>query len=151
METSIKDRLFALLDEFEKINKSNVLRPSQNNRRKKQDKQKKTNPLENLEKESQTTNSIEFSLQNSYPSSFENIILTDNLPFQLPIEPVPYNVLKIINLGTSCVKVSANENETIFHAFYAPKGSPHIFLTINSVLEVFFIEKDTGEKVWLAK
>jgi hypothetical protein len=141
MENTIKDRLISLLEEFDKIHNSKVLIPKN---KKKNEKKKKNESLENLENKIQINN-------NNNNNSIETLTISESSPIYLPKDSSHLNVLRIINLGTTCLKVIANNNENIFHTFYSPKGSQYIFVNTNSYVEFIFIEKENGEKLWLAK
>jgi hypothetical protein len=137
----LKNRLFEVLDELDKIQKENLL-SNKKNRKVKKKSDGKSDVIEN-----QATNLV------NTPSNYfisQDIIMTSS-PFHLPEIPIPQKVLRIINLGASGLKVIANENETIFHTFYAPNGSPHLIIPENSWVDVLFIEKPGGEKIWLSK
>jgi hypothetical protein len=108
-------------------------------------KKQKKKSLENLETKTQNSNT------NFINSSTETLTISESSPFYLPDNKAHLNVLRIINLGTTCVKVLSKDNLQIFHTFYSPKGSPHIFINTNSYIEFIFIKKETGEKLWLAK
>lgn len=134
MNTDIADRLLQVLNNIDKIKTENKLATidKKKNKIKKEKSKLKVNELEeNLD-------------QNSF------IIMTSS-PFYLPETPIPKKVLRIINLGASGLKVIANENETIFHVFYAPRGNKHIIIPENSWVDVLYLEKSGGEKIWLSK
>lgn len=127
MNTDIANRLIQVLNDIDKIKTENKLTTVS--------KKKKVKVKENLDMNS---------------SIYEDIIMTSS-PFYLPKTLIPKKVLRIINLGASGLKVIANENETIYHTFYSPRGSTHIIIPENSWVDVLFIEKSGGEKIWLSK
>jgi hypothetical protein len=137
MDTEIPNRLANVITELEKISKENLL-----TKKNKINKKKQTQfVIENLH-----TKNSEFL---DYTKNTH--IITAGSPIYLPKTPIPLEVLKIINLGASHLKVITNESENIFHNFYSPKGSPHIFIPSNSCIEVFFITNSNGENLWIAK
>jgi hypothetical protein len=140
MSADIADRLLQVLTNIDKIQKDNklVTMEKKKNKIKKEKSKLKVNELEeNLDSNLVNTES-------------DNIIMTSS-PFYLPETPIPQKVLRIINLGASGLKVITNENETIFHAFYAPRGNKHIIIPENSWIDVLYLEKSGGEKIWLSK
>ena len=137
----LKNRLFEVLDEIDKIQKENLL-SNKKNRKVKKKSNAKIDVVENL-----ATNLV------NTPSNYfisQDIIMTSS-PFYLPETPIPQTVLRIINLGASGLKVIANENENIFHTFYAPRGNKYIIIPENSWVDVLYLEKSGGEKIWLSK
>jgi len=133
MSVEIKDRLITILNELEKIEKNNM---------KKKKKQKKNeNPT--------IENPI---IENSNIDYIKEIhIFSKCSQIYLPLNPIPFKVIRIINLGNSFIKLSAKEDEKIYNNFFSPKGSQHIFINSNSSIEIFYVNKDTGEKIWIAK
>jgi hypothetical protein len=134
MSTDIADRLLQVLHDIDKIQKDNKL-TTMNKKKNKLRKVKVNESEENLD-------------NNSFQN--DNIIMTSS-PFYLPETPIPQKVLRIINLGASGLKVIAKENETIYHSFYAPRGNQHIIIPENSWVDVLYLEKSGGEKIWLSK
>lgn len=132
MDIDIKDRLINVFHELEKINKSNVFR-------KKKQEIKKIDTIQPF----QENGNINYEKE---VHAFEKESLV-----YLPTITLPLKVLRIINLGASYLTVISNEGEPIFHTFYSPKGSNHILIPINSGIDIFFIEKGSGEKLWIAK
>jgi len=130
----LKNRLFEVLDELDKIQKENLL-SNKKNRKVKKKSYGKSDIVENTDSNSFIT---------------QDIIMTSS-PIHLPETPIPQKVLRIINLGASGLKVIANEHETIYHSFYAPQGNKYIIIPENSWIDVLFIEKPGGEKIWLSK
>ena len=145
MDHEIKNRLNNIFNDFDNIQKSIVVNKKKNNKKNKKKKSIENLAIKNTETVIQNIESINLDY------SKELHIFSKSSQIYLPIHPIPNKVLKIINLGDSLIKLISNENENIFHNFYSPKGSINIFITTNSSIEIFFIEKETGEKIWIAK
>jgi hypothetical protein len=146
MNTEIPNRLANVITELEKIRQANILTENKKKIDNKTDKKRQNkNVIENLDTRIVNTSSeiLDYT-KNTH-------IITAGSPIYLPKTPIPLEVLKIINLGASHLKVITNESENIFHSFYSPKGSPHIFIPSNSCIEVFFITNSSGENLWIAK
>lgn len=173
MNNKITNRFINVLHELETIETDGILLPSNmlhsnklhsdnitngscvKQKKKKKNKIKKQKGNDKRIDENLVPETSDFSIQNKELDQIdytkETHIFSKCSQIYLPNPPVPFKVLKIINLGVSQLKILSNENENIYHNFYSPNGSTTIFVNTNSILELFYIENETGEKLWIAK
>lgn len=79
------------------------------------------------------------------------IILKDVLVVSLPDEPIPFFKIKIINLGKNNVKIITLDNIKIYNNFYCPNGSEGMIIEKYKSIEIFFVNDNYGNKLWMSQ
>lgn len=76
----------------------------------------------------------------------ENIIIENDSDFYLPLHPVPFRKITIVNLGEKSIIIHSPNHCKIYHYFFSPTGSQQIILQKYNSFTMFFVKE-----TWICK
>jgi hypothetical protein len=71
----------------------------------------------------------------------ENIIIENNADFYLPLHPVPFRKITIVNLGEKSIIIHSPNHCKIYHYFFCPTGSTQIILQKYNSFTMFYVKE----------
>lgn len=76
----------------------------------------------------------------------ENIIIENNADFYLPLDPVPFRKITIVNLGEKSIRILSPNHCKLYHYFFCPTGSTQIILQKYNSFTMFYVKE-----TWICK